>query len=369
MKVCHMTSVHNAEDVRIFHKECISLANAGYDVYLVARGDSYEKNGVHIVGVGEIRGNRLERMTAGAKRVYEKALELDCDIYHFHDAELLPYGHKLKKKGKKVIFDSHENTVEDIREKKWIPSIVRKPLYVVFDYYQKHICKSLDAVVSVTPHICDYFHAINPNTYMVTNYPILEPMQVKSDQFEKTLCFAGAIVPEWMHHRIIQAMGKIDGCRYVLCGKEYSGYISQLKELPGWSKVDYRGFLPHKEINALLASCQIGMAVHAYDHNTGLKIGTMGNTKVFEEMMAGLPVVCTAYDLWSEFVNRYQCGICVDPENTDEIAEAICYLLDHPDEAKKMGENGRRAVEVEFNWDIEKEKLLALYDDIKSNSK
>lgn len=74
MKVCHMTSVHPIEDVRIFHKECISLAKAGYEVYLVECGESYDKNGVHIVGVGEIPGNRLKRMTKGiAKKLYKSA--------------------------------------------------------------------------------------------------------------------------------------------------------------------------------------------------------------------------------------------------------------------------------------------------------
>ena len=57
-KVCHMTSAHGVEDIRIFHKECVSLAKAGYDVYLVERGESYEKDGVHIVGVGEILKSR-----------------------------------------------------------------------------------------------------------------------------------------------------------------------------------------------------------------------------------------------------------------------------------------------------------------------
>ena len=107
IKVCHMTSAHEEEDIRIFRKECVSLAEAGYDVYLVERGESYEKNGVHIVGVGEIPAGRLKRMTQGAKKVYAAAKALDADIYHFHDPELLPYGLKLKKAGKKVIFDSH----------------------------------------------------------------------------------------------------------------------------------------------------------------------------------------------------------------------------------------------------------------------
>ena len=80
--------------------------------------------------------------------------------------------------------------------------------------------------------------------------------------------------------------------------------------------------------------------------------------------MAGLPIICTNFILWREFVERCHCGICVDPENEDEIADAIRYLLDHPDEARQMGENGRRAVKEEFNWGVEEKKLLALYEDV-----
>ena len=52
-RVCHLTSVHSSDDTRVFHKECVSLARAGYDVTLVAPGESREEQGVHIVGVGE----------------------------------------------------------------------------------------------------------------------------------------------------------------------------------------------------------------------------------------------------------------------------------------------------------------------------
>lgn len=90
----------------------------------------------------------------------------------------------------------------------------------------------------------------------------------------------------------------------------------------------------------------------------------MGNTKIFEEMMAGLPVVCTDFVLWQEFVDRWHCGICVDPEDPAAVTSAIQYLLTHPEEAKQMGENGRKAVKEEFNWGVEEKKLLALYEDI-----
>lgn len=364
MKVCHMTSAHDPEDIRIFHKECVSLAKNGYDVYLVERGDSYEKNGVHIVGVGTIPDSRLRRMTQGAKRVYETALALDCDIYHFHDPELLPYGLMLKKKGKKVIFDSHENTVEQIMEKEWIPNVIRKPSYMLFHWYQKHVCRQLDAVISVTPHICDYFRTVNSRTCMITNYPNLQPLEPQSERIPGILCFAGGISKQWNHDKIIRAIEEIDGCSYILCGSNDEGYLEELKKLPGWEKVDYRGRLPHEEISGILKSCQIGLSVLSYSHNTSFHTGTMGNTKIFEEMMAGLPVICTDFDLWREFVERYECGICVNPGSIQEISDAIRYLIKHPEEAIRMGSNGRRAAEQEFNWGIEEQKLLQLYNEL-----
>lgn len=357
-----MTSAHSSEDVRIFHKECVSLAKAGYEVFEVAHGDSYDKNGVHIVGIGKPPANRLKRMTKAANAIYRKALELDCDIYHFHDPELLPYGLKLKKKGKIVIFDSHENTVEQIMEKTWIPALIRGPMYSLFDWYQTSVCRRLDGIISVTPHICDYFMRVNPNTCMITNYPILQPEPEHAERMPDSLCFAGGISTQWNHDRILQAMEKVPNSRYILCGSKEDAYLEKLRGLPAWERVDFRGKLPHEQINQLLASCQIGMAVLSYNHNTGFKTGTIGNTKIFEEMMAGLPVVCTDFDLWREILERWHCGICVNPESVEEIANAIQYLLDHPEEAKRMGENGRKAVAEEFNWSIEEKKLIRMYE-------
>ena len=85
IKVCHMTSAHQPGDTRIFQKECVSLAKAGYQVFLVQRGESGENSGVRIIGVGQPSGGRLTRMTAFSKKVYETARALDADIYHFHD--------------------------------------------------------------------------------------------------------------------------------------------------------------------------------------------------------------------------------------------------------------------------------------------
>ncbi len=70
MKVCHFTSAHPSDDIRVFVKECSSLADAGHEVYLVAKGDSRIENNVTVVGLGNPSGGRLTRMSKFAKMVY-----------------------------------------------------------------------------------------------------------------------------------------------------------------------------------------------------------------------------------------------------------------------------------------------------------
>ena len=101
-KICHVTSAHKSTDVRIFEKECTSLAkNPDYKVYLVAQGESYTRNNVRIIGAGEIPSSRKERMFEFSKKVVKKALKVDADVYHFHDPELLQYVGAFVKRAKR----------------------------------------------------------------------------------------------------------------------------------------------------------------------------------------------------------------------------------------------------------------------------
>ncbi len=361
LKVCHVTSAHKSQDVRILKKQCTSLAQAGYDTYLVAQGESYEENGVKVVGIGTVSGGRLTRMTKTSKTVYEKALELNCDVYHLHDPELIGYAKKFKKHGKKVVFDSHEDIVNSIVEKPYLNKFTGAIVSFVFDKYFRGIVKKIDAIVYASPHMEEYYLDLIKNRWMIANFPILtgDEDSQKPDENGK-IVFAGGVSKQWCHHKIVSAIQKID-TKYTLCGPGSASYIEELKSLDTNNKLEYLGIIPHKEVKPILQNSSVGMTVINYCANTGWKQGTLGNTKIFEYMQAGLPIICTDFVLWKEIVDKYNCGICVDPDNTDEIAKAVSYLLENPKIAKQMGENGRRAVVEEYNWCVEESKLLKLY--------
>lgn len=367
IKVCHMTSAHSPHDTRIFYKECQSLASAGYEVYLVQQGESGEESGVHVIGVGQPSGGRLSRMTSFSRKVYKAALAVDGDIYHFHDPELLPYGLRLKRKGKKVIFDSHEFYSVQLRQKPYLPGWCTRLIAAFYTIYERYVLKRLDGVIfPCTINGKNPFEGLCHHTALVDNSVKLEQFY---DQFDPTVvkkeeqvCMSGSLTYTRGTTICIEAAYRAK-CKLLLAGKFASAaYEESLRNMPEFSCVDYLGYLSKQKVLDLLQESKVGISL-------GLNVGQYWQvenmpTKACEYMSVGLPVVIFGSPHIRAVVDRWHCGICVDPEDVDEIATAIRYLLDHPEEARQMGENGRRAVKEEFNWGIEEKKLLALYDDI-----
>ena len=360
-KVCHITSAHNRYDVRIFIKECASLAKNRYDVTLLVndnKSDEINKN-VKIKSTKLKPKNRLERFVKSKKLLLAKAIEVDAAVYHLHDPDLLLLGNELKRRGKKVIFDCHEDVVNQIMDKSWIPRPLRGIVSKAYSIYEKFSLRNYDAVISVTPHIVERLSKINPNTVIVTNYPIMDFENSIDKNPRRAICFAGGISAQWNHDKILKALENINRVEYILAGTGTKDYLDLLQSLPGWRKVNYVGKVPHEEVKNIYAQSIAGIALNY--SNQAKNEGTLGNTKLFEFMEAGLPVICSNYRLWKEIVEENNCGICIEPNNIEEIKNAINYIINNPEEARIMGENGRKAVIEKYNWKTQEEILLKLY--------
>ena len=366
-KICHVTSVHNSDDVRIFEKESVSLAKkAEYEVYLVAPGEPRNDKNVSVIGIGEKPSSRVKRMISFSKNAYKEALKVDADIYHLHDPELLRYALSFKKNGKKVIFDAHEDTIGDIRRKEYIPKIFRKVITVILEKYLQYVVPRIDAIVTVTPRIVENYKKYTDNVYLITNYPIIddkEPILSSKNEDKTMLCFAGGISPQWSHEYILDAISRFEDVEYTFFGSASDDYINKLKQKDGWSKAHFMGKVPFDVVNRELWNADIGMALCQYVLDDG-KTGTLGNTKLFEMMLHKLPVIATDYSIWVDIVEGKNCGVCVDPSNVDQICDAVKFIKENPEIAKKMGENGRKAVLTEYNWSSQERTLYQAYESI-----
>ena len=358
-KVCILTSVHPPFDTRIFHKEAKSLARAGYDVTLIAQHDKNEiVDGIRILPLSKPK-NRLERMTKTVWSVYRKALDLDADIYHFHDPELIPVGLLLKFHGKRVIYDVHEDVPRQNLSKSYIPAAFRRPISLMIGALEAFSARRFDGVITATPFINKRFLGLGANAVNVNNYPLAFELYAPENQWknkEKVVCYVGGIAGIRGAFEMVEAVGKTK-YRLLLAGNIETDIEKGLKQMPGWRQVDALGFVDREDVRATMARSMGGLVLFHPEPN---HIDAQPN-KMFEYMSAGIPVIASNFPLWREIIEGAKCGICVDPLNPEEIAEAIQFIVEHPAEAEQMGKNGRRAVEERYNWGMEEKKLIGLY--------
>lgn len=361
-KVCHFTSVHHPDDIRIFVKECRSLAKFGYDVTLVATNcDTYEKDGVKVLGVQSRSKNRFSRMLKTAYRTYRAAKKLDADIYHFHDPELLPYGYLLKRRGKIVVYDSHEDVPKQIMGKYWINPHLRKIISNAFRRYENFITRRLSAVVTATPNICRRFEQVNPSSVDINNFPLLHELELPAGTTgtkDCAVCYVGGITELRGIAEMVDALAIADGPRMHLAGVfSPESLYADTQKRAGWNKVDYYGSVNRQKVSEILSRSLAGMVTL---HEAPNYVDSQP-IKMFEYMSAGIPVIASDFPLWRQVLEGNRCGICVNPLDPADIARGIRHIVEHPEEAAEMGANGRKAVETRYNWEVEETKLDTLY--------
>jgi glycosyltransferase involved in cell wall biosynthesis len=365
--IAHLTSVHSRYDTRVFHKFCCTLETHEHQVHLVVAdgmgNEAFHHINIHDVGASS---SRRDRILNAPKRVFAKALELKADLYHLHDPELLPIGLKLKQIGKRVIFDSHEDVPRQMLSKPYLNKPALWAMAQVLRGYEVWACRQLDGVIGATPFIRDKFLQINPSTVNINNYPILAELSSSTPWAEKQpeVCYVGGIGQIRGIIEVVEAMGRVRSVgRLNLAGRfGDSGLESQLQAQPGWQRVNPLGFVDRAGVRDVLARSMAGVVTF---HPLPNHIDAQPN-KMFEYMSAGIPVIASDFPLWREIIDGNDCGLLVDPLNPTSIAEAIDYLITHPQEAERMGRNGRSAVESHYNWEHEGQKLLAFYDKILS---
>lgn len=363
-KVAHLTSIHHRFDTRIFIKECSSLTKKFETFLIVADGKGDEvKNNIVIIDVGIFK-SRKDRVLNAPRAILSKALNINADIYHLHDPELIPIGLKLKKYGKKVIFDAHEDLPNQILSKHYINPLLRKPLSVLVGIIERQACSRLDAVVAATPFIRDKFLKINKNTLDINNYPKLEEFHntLLDDKKNGQVCYIGGISDVRGILEIIEALDFTSNKSYLKLAGSFidKSLYPKITSMEGWIKTDYLGFVGREEIKKILSESIAGLVtLHPMvNYLDSLPV------KMFEYMGAGIPVIASNFPLWRSIIDEERCGICIDPLNPYEIANAIDYLIENPLEALHMGENGKTAIKEKYNWAIEEAKLFKLYDEI-----
>lgn len=348
------------------------MARAGFDVTVI--GPYLEDTAVDAVQVKSVRkdGWRFARMTRTAWRVYRRALRENADVYHFHDPELIPFGLLLLMKGRRVIYDIHEDLPKDVLSKHYLPGWIRPVTSWIVKMIEEHACGRFSALVTVTPAIANRFCRINPRTVVVHNFPYADELirggtATPWEQRRQSVAYVGGITIQRAIREMVSAMALLPDslpATLELAGPEVpeEARSEDLRRNPGWKRVHHHGFLNQATTFQVLRNVRAGLVLFHPEPN---HIEAMPQ-KIFEYMGAGLPVIASDFPLWRRIMGEIGCGIFVDPTSPNQIAKAIEYVLSHPREAEEMGRRGQIAVAERFNWTSEANKLVQLYRQIES---
>lgn len=365
IKICHITTVHsNRYDVRIFEKECTSLVKEGYDVVLIVNdGLSDEiRNGVKIISLGIQPKNRLDRATRIAFAAHRKALEIDADLYHIHDPELLRIGTRLRRSGKIVIFDSHEFTCLQIQGKQYLPKMTRGIISKIYQKYEEsHLRKLSGMVIPCTYDGRDFFFNIKIPKVIIRNYPKQDIEQIQQDstrKYENKVCYAGNIAESRGLSHMMKACA-IAGKKLILIGSISDELRQGMEALSEYENVEFLGELPHEAALKEMSKCAVGLAVLKPEGQYE-KVDIL-STKVCEYMMLGIPSVVSNFPFVKKALSKYEFGLAVNPLDDQAIAEAITRIISDQCLAEHMAQEGRRAISEEMNWENDARKLVAFY--------
>ncbi|MBE3582471.1 MAG: glycosyltransferase family 4 protein [Thermoanaerobacteraceae bacterium] len=86
--------------------------------------------------------------------------------------------------------------------------------------------------------------------------------------------------------------------------------------------------------------------------------------KVFEAMMLAKPVVVARDTGIDRLVKEVNCGLVVPYGDVAVLEAALAHLAQDPALRQRLGENGRRAYEEKYSWDLMRKRLLALYNEL-----
>jgi len=358
-KIFIFTSVHQWNDVRIFHKEALSLSKI-FDVELHAPADFGHKLVGKINIYGLPKWTKVSDRKEARAELWKRIRKSEAQIFHFHDPELIFIGFYLKLILKrKVIYDVHENVSMQILNKNYIPTkFLRKITSAIFSIIENIAVNIFDGVVVAGE---DILSTCTKRT-IVNNYPLIKMNNEMENKTDNSLVYLGGItkirgVEEVLKAIIIVNRKTKRNLKMKLIG-EFSDQVYKEYLLDKYSGViNFYGWI--ERTNALNETRKSIMGIVLY-----LPVPNhmfLRSNKIFEYMEAGIPVLYSNFPDWRNKLDDYNVGLSADPTDPKDIANKIFWILENPTKADLMSINGKKTIANQFNWNIEKDKLIDLY--------
>jgi glycosyltransferase involved in cell wall biosynthesis len=175
------------------------------------------------------------------------------------------------------------------------------------------------------------------------------------------ILYSGGITFNRGLEKVIESLMYLPDCYLVLMGYGIERYKISLQALARKIGVESRfsffGPVPSEEVTTYAACADIGIAPIK---NACLSYYYCSPNKLFEYILAGLPVIASNFPEMRKVIDKYDIGYTFDPEDSHDIVRVIRRVLDNRQHYQKMKQNTITASHA-YNWEKESKKLLGIY--------
>jgi glycosyltransferase involved in cell wall biosynthesis len=371
IRVCHFSSVHSIHDTRVFSRECVSLAKY-FDVTLIAIGNfSGQKQGVRIIGI-PLAKTKLERFFGTTFKVFVSAIKTEADIFHIHDAEMLPFALVLGLLGKNVVYDIHENTKQDILLKPWLKQDLKAKAARMYDALLKFSSRFVHYIpVVANDQFLPIFHVKHKQYTVIQNFADVDEMRKYKveDRLilpDNHIFYVGMIKDMYYDFNVlIEAVHQLKQKGFIVFVHAVGYFGANVKhdfeDNKYWHEVKeqihFYGKLSMDSAYKISMQCKLGICLK----NQPEEILVSHERKFFEYMAVALPSVFCQSKIYKDINDKYKIGEAIDLKSAEQMALAIQIILSNDDEYRLMQANCIKASEEKYNWKSQERILVNVY--------
>jgi glycosyltransferase involved in cell wall biosynthesis len=362
--ICHVTTVHEADDVRIFYKECLSLSKIkNYKVIICAPGSiPVSSNVVHhkIPKASSYRPLRFFNSQLIAVRLVTK---VKASIWHIHDPELLPLAVLLILMKRRVIWDSHEDYFSQfdssINYRKYIPSFLRPIVKLMVNFLLRFIDKKASGIIGATESIAKKYK--NNNIAIVGNQVVLNDFSLCKPKYtNKTVIYIGQPSPDQCYREVVKAISKVPNLSLVLACRDISNSEKEFSAKILGHRFHYLGWLNREELSSAISDSVVGLVTYSYNSNHQ----DNQPNKFYEFCAAGLPILATPTKFNNDLVKNSKAGVISSGYDSKAIEEALVDITKSKIRWHGYSQSGKNWVYENGSWAKSEQSLLKLYSKV-----
>ncbi len=369
MHLCHLTISPIDYERRILN-QIETAAQLGYQVQVYALGrpgemkiERRDKFLLQRVFTLFYRGGPIKFISINIQ-LFFLLLSQKYDLLHCHDLWVLPAAASISwLRHSALIYDAHEYYagLEIFRKKR-----LSRFLWLLTE---RIAIKQVQILLTVSEKLGERFRNRYPSLKqikIIRNLPRYERVDSSLVQFrirkneDKIVIYHGHFKPgrglENLIHAVAMTTAKVK--LYLIGNGELEPVLKNLVLAKHQQeRIFFHDFIPTTELISTSAQGDIGVVL--FEPNSLNYAAALPN-KFFEYIMAGLPVLCSSIETFTYYINKYNFGLCVDPDDVEALSRAIVKIITNEDQLKVWKKNALRAAE-ELNWDNEEKKLIQIY--------